>query len=62
MYSCRAQKVREKRLTPPAYVPEVRSGIRGDTVTDDGTLFLAGLLRQSEASWHGRNKKHRRAS
>jgi len=61
MYSCRAQKIREKKLSPPAYVPDGRSSIRGSTVTDDGSLFLAGLLRQNEA-WQGRDKKHRRAS
>ena len=54
MFSCRANKVREKRLTPPAYVAAKRSTAR--TVTDDGTLFLAGLLRQNEA-WQVREKK-----
>ena len=56
MFSCRENKVREKRLTPPAYVPSTPR--TGRTVTDDGTLFLAGLLRESE-NWAARPGKTR---
>ena len=57
MFSSSANKIREKRLTPPVFVSSTTR--KGHTVTDDNVLFLAGQLRQAEA-WQQRERKRRR--
>lgn len=59
MFSSSANKIREKRLTPSAYVASKPYAASFPTITDDNVLFLAGQLRQAEA-WQKRERKLRR--
>ena len=56
MFTSSANKIREKRLTPSAFVSSSPTARMGHTITDDNVLFLAGQLRQAE-SWQQRERK-----